>query len=428
MAKQFQAIRGMNDILPGESALWQRLEATLREVLAGYGYHEIRLPLVEKTELFARSIGEITDIVEKEMYTFADRNGDSLTLRPEGTAGCVRACVEHGLLHHQTQRLWYAGPMFRYEKPQKGRYRQFHQVGAEAYGMAGPDIDAELICLSARLWRRLGIRDVALQINSLGSSAARLAYRGRLVTYFAARRDELDEDSRRRLDTNPLRILDSKNPALRAVIAEAPSLLDHLDPESQTHFAELRALLDAAGIAYQINPRLVRGLDYYCKTVFEWVTDTLGAQGTICAGGRYDGLIEQLGGQAVPGVGFALGLERLVAMLAAAGQPAAEPAPHAYLIAVGDAAQRHGLALAERLRDRLPDLRLRMNCGGGGFKPQFRRADASGARFALILGEAEVAAGTVAVKPLRAAETEQLTLPSDQVAEYLRAAMLEEQA
>ncbi len=428
MAKQFQAIRGMNDILPGESALWQRLEATLREVLAGYGYHEIRLPLVEKTELFARSIGEVTDIVEKEMYTFADRNGDSLTLRPEGTAGCVRACVEHGLLHHQTQRLWYAGPMFRYEKPQKGRYRQFHQVGAEAYGMAGPDIDAELICLSARLWRRLGIRDVTLQINSLGSSAARLAYRGRLVTYFAARRDELDEDSRRRLDTNPLRILDSKNPALRAVIAEAPSLLDHLDPESQTHFAELRALLDAAGIAYQINPRLVRGLDYYCKTVFEWVTDTLGAQGTICAGGRYDGLIEQLGGQAVPGVGFALGLERLVAMLAAAGQPAAEPAPHAYLIAVGDAAQRRGLALAERLRDRLPDLRLRMNCGGGGFKPQFRRADASGARFALILGEAEVAAGTVAIKPLRAAETEQLTLPSDQVAEYLRAAMLEEQA
>ena len=428
MAKQFQAIRGMNDILPGESALWQRLEAILREVLAGYGYHEIRLPLVEKTELFARSIGEVTDIVEKEMYTFADRNGDSLTLRPEGTAGCVRACVEHGLLHHQTQRLWYAGPMFRYEKPQKGRYRQFHQVGAEAYGMAGPDIDAELICLSARLWRRLGIREVTLQLNSLGSSAARLAYRGRLVSYFAARRDELDEDSRRRLDTNPLRILDSKNPALRAVIAEAPSLLDHLDPESQTHFAELRALLDAAGIAYQINPRLVRGLDYYCKTVFEWVTDTLGAQGTICAGGRYDGLIEQLGGQAVPGVGFALGLERLVAMLAAAGQPAAEPAPHAYLIAVGDAAQRHGLALAERLRDLSPDLRLRMNCGGGGFKPQFRRADASGARFALILGEAEVAAGTVAIKPLRAAETEQLTLPSDQVAEYLRAAMLEEQA
>ena len=425
MAKQFQAVRGMNDILPGESALWQHLEMTLREVLATYGYHEIRLPLVEKTELFARSIGEVTDIVEKEMYTFADRNGDSLTLRPEGTAGCVRACIEHGLLHNQTQRLWYAGPMFRYEKPQKGRYRQFHQVGAEAYGMAGPDIDAELICLSARLWRRLGIDKVTLQINSLGSSAARVAYRERLVTYFTARRAELDEDSRRRLDTNPLRILDSKNPDMRAVIAEAPSLLDHLDSESQAHFEELKALLDAAGIPYEINPRLVRGLDYYCKTVFEWVTETLGAQGTICAGGRYDGLIEQLGSQTVPGVGFALGLERLAAMLAV-GRPTTEPAPHIYLITVGDAPQRQGLALAERLRDSLPMLRLRMNCGGGGFKAQFRRADQSGARFALVLGENETASGTVAIKPLRAAEGEQLTLPGDQVAEYLRMAIPEE--
>ena len=425
MAKQFQAVRGMNDILPGESALWQHLEMTLREVLATYGYHEIRLPLVEKTELFARSIGEVTDIVEKEMYTFADRNGDSLTLRPEGTAGCVRACIEHGLLHNQTQRLWYAGPMFRYEKPQKGRYRQFHQVGAEAYGMAGPDIDAELICLSARLWRRLGIGEVTLQINSLGSSAARVAYRERLVTYFTARRAELDEDSRRRLDTNPLRILDSKNPDMRAVIAEAPSLLDHLDSESQAHFEELKALLDAAGIPYEINPRLVRGLDYYCKTVFEWVTETLGAQGTICAGGRYDGLIEQLGSQTVPGVGFALGLERLAAMLAV-GRPTTELAPHVYLITVGDAPQRQGLALAERLRDSLPMLRLRMNCGGGGFKAQFRRADQSGARFALVLGENEAATGTVAIKPLRAAEGEQLTLPGDQVAEYLRTAIPEE--
>lgn len=425
MAKQFQAVRGMNDILPGESALWQHLEMTLREVLATYGYHEIRLPLVEKTELFARSIGEVTDIVEKEMYTFADRNGDSLTLRPEGTAGCVRACIEHGLLHNQTQRLWYAGPMFRYEKPQKGRYRQFHQVGAEAYGMAGPDIDAELICLSARLWRRLGIGEVTLQINSLGSSAARVAYRERLVTYFTARRAELDEDSRRRLDTNPLRILDSKNPDMRAVIAEAPSLLDHLDSESQAHFEELKALLDAAGIPYEINPRLVRGLDYYCKTVFEWVTETLGAQGTICAGGRYDGLIEQLGNQTVPGVGFALGLERLAAMLAV-GRPTTELAPHVYLITVGDAPQRQGLALAERLRDSLPMLRLRMNCGGGGFKAQFRRADQSGARFALVLGENEAATGTVAIKPLRAAEGEQLTLPGDQVAEYLRTAIPEE--
>ena len=423
MSKLFQAIRGMNDILPGESALWQGLEATIREVLAAYGYHEIRLPLVEKTELFARSIGEVTDIVEKEMYTFADRNGESLTLRPEGTAGCARACIEHGLLHNQTQRLWYAGPMFRYEKPQKGRYRQFHQVGAEAYGMAGPDIDAELICLSARLWRQLGIRDVTLQLNSLGSSAARAAYRDRLVAYFATRRAELDEDSQRRLATNPLRILDSKNPAMRAVIADAPLLLDHLDAESQAHFEALRALLDAAGVAYDINPRLVRGLDYYCKTVFEWVTDTLGAQGTICAGGRYDGLLEQLDGPAIPGVGFALGLERLVDMLAAAGHPGADANPHAYLIVVGDAAQQRGLALAERLRDQLPTLRLRMNCGGGGFKAQFRRADHSGARFALILGEDEVRAGVVAIKPLRDAQGEQLALSPDQAAARLRAAL-----
>jgi histidyl-tRNA synthetase len=357
------------------------------------------------------------------MYTFADRNGESLTLRPEGTAGCVRACIEHGLLHNQTQRLWYAGPMFRYEKPQKGRYRQFHQVGAEAYGMAGPDIDAELICLSARLWRQLGIRDVVLQLNSLGSSAARAAYRDRLVVYFETRRAELDEDSQRRLTTNPLRILDSKNPAMRAVLADAPVLLDHLDAESQAHFEELRALLDAAGVAYEINPRLVRGLDYYCKTVFEWVTDTLGAQGTICAGGRYDGLLEQLDGPAIPGVGFALGLERLVAMLAAAGHPGADANPHVYLIVVGDAAQRQGLALAERLRDRLPALRLRMNCGGGGFKAQFRRADHSGARFALILGEDEVRAGAVAIKPLRDLDGQQLALSHDQAITHLRAAL-----
>ena len=423
MSKLFQAIRGMNDMLPGESALWHSLEATVRDVLAAYGYHEIRLPLVEKTELFARSIGEVTDIVEKEMYTFADRNGESLTLRPEGTAGCARACLEHGLLHNQTQRLWYAGPMFRYEKPQKGRYRQFHQVGAEAYGMAGPDIDAELLCLSARLWRQLGIRDVTLQLNSLGSSAARTAYRDRLAAYFESRRAELDEDSQRRLATNPLRILDSKNPAMRAVIADAPVLLDHLDAESLAHFEALRALLDAAGIAYVINPRLVRGLDYYCRTVFEWVTDTLGAQGAICAGGRYDGLLEQLGGPAIPGIGFALGLERLAAMLAAAGHPGADAHPHAYLIMVGDAAQRQGLALAERLRDQLSALRLCMHCGGGGFKAQFRRADHSGARFALILGEDEVRAGVVAVKSLRAPDAEQLTLSHDQAAAYLRAAL-----
>ena len=427
MAKSFQAIRGMSDILPAEAALWQTLETAAREVLAAYGYQEIRLPLVEKTELFARSIGEVTDIVEKEMYTFADRNGDSLTLRPEGTAGCVRACLEHGLLHHQTQRLWYSGPMFRYEKPQKGRYRQFHQIGAEAYGMAGPDIDAELISLTARLWRRLGIHAVTLQLNSLGSSAARAAYRERLVAYLTTRQGELDEDSQRRLQTNPLRILDSKHPAMQSVIAEAPSLLDHLDAESQAHFAALQDLLDSAGIAYHINPRLVRGLDYYSQTVFEWVTDTLGAQGTICAGGRYDGLIEQLGGSATGGIGFAMGLERLVAMLAAAaGLPSAETAPHAYLIAVGDAAQRAALALAERLRDAGPTLRLRMNCGGGGFKAQFRRADHSGAQFALILGEDEMQTGAVAIKPLRDAQSPQITLPQAQAAAWLCAAALGE--
>ena len=426
MAKQFQAIRGMNDILPAEAAQWQRLETTVREVLAAYDYQEIRLPLVEKTELFARSIGAVTDIVEKEMYTFADRNGDSLTLRPEGTAGCVRACLEHGLLHNQTRRLWYAGPMFRYEKPQKGRYRQFHQVGAEAYGMAGPDIDAELICLSARLWRRLGLQEVSLQLNTLGSSAARTAYREQLVSYFTARLNELDEDSRRRLQTNPLRILDSKTSTMQAVIAEAPALLDHLDPESLAHFEELKTLLDTAGIAYQINPRLVRGLDYYSQTVFEWVTDTLGAQGAICAGGRYDGLITELGGSATGGIGFAMGLERLVAMLTAAGQPGADLTPHAYLITVGTAAQRRGLALAEQWRDQWPALRLRLNCGGGSFKSQFRRADHSSARFALILGEAEAEAGTVAIKPLREAQAEQITLPQDQAIACLRSAVLEQ--
>ena len=421
MAKQLQAIRGMNDILPGESAHWQALETTIRSLLTGYGYQEIRLPIAEKTELFARSIGEVTDIVEKEMYTFDDRNGESLTLRPEGTAGCVRACLEHGLLHNQTQRLWYAGPMFRYEKPQKGRYRQFHQVGAEAYGMAGPDIDAELICLTARLWRQLGLDAVTLQINSLGSSTARAAYRERLVAYFSARQDELDEDSQRRLHSNPLRILDTKNPAMRAVVAGAPLLLEHLDPESAAHFAGLRALLDSAGVAYEVNPRLVRGLDYYSQTVFEWVTDTLGAQGTICAGGRYDGLIEQLGGQRTPGVGFAMGMERLVTMLAARGTTGADQAPDAYLILVGEAAQQQGLALAEQLRDQLPGLRLRMHCGGGGFKAQFRRADHSGARFALILGEDEARSGSIALKPLREAQGEQRSLLQNQLAAHLRA-------
>lgn len=423
MASAFQAIRGMNDILPSAIAQWRRLETVARAVLSAYGYQEIRLPIVEKTGLFARSIGEVTDIVEKEMYTFDGRDGDSLTLRPEGTAGCARACIEHGLLHHQTQRLWYAGPMFRYEKPQQGRYRQFHQIGAEAYGMAGPDIDAELIALSARLWRQLGLSAVTLQINSLGSSAARAAYRERLTAYFSARHAELDADSQRRLTANPLRILDSKNPAMQTLIAEAPLLPDFLDAESQAHFAQLQALLDSAGVAYVVNPRLVRGLDYYGQTVFEWVTDALGAQGAICAGGRYDRLIEQLGGSATPAVGFALGMERLAALLETSQSALAEAIPQAYLIVVGEVAQQHGLALAERLRSQLPELRLQMHCGGGGFKAQFRRADRSGAEFALILGEDEARAGMVALKPLRAAQSEQITLTPDQAVAHLRAAL-----
>ena len=419
---KYQAIRGMNDVLPAASPLWQGVEATIRDVLSGYGYYEIRIPIVEKTELFSRSIGEVTDIVEKEMYTFVDRNGDSLTLRPEGTAGCVRACIEHGLLHNQTQRLWYAGPMFRHERPQKGRYRQFHQVGVEAYGMVGPDIDAEIVCLSARLWKRLGIQDVTLQINSLGSSGARAGYRERLVSYFSHRLDALDEDSRRRLHSNPLRILDTKNPDMKAVVAEAPLLLEHLDEESRIHFEHLRELLDAADIPYEVNPYLVRGLDYYGKTVFEWVTDRLGAQGTVCAGGRYDGLVELLGGRPTPAVGFALGLERLVGMLAESGYTGLEQPPHAFLVMVGEAAQRRGLVLAETLRERLPGLRLQFNCGGGSFKNQLKRADRSAADLALILGEDEVSADRIAVKPLRR-EAEQIELAQSALTDFLRACL-----
>lgn len=419
MAKNFQAIRGMNDILPAETPLWQGLETTIREVLAAYGYSEIRFPIVERTELFSRSIGEVTDIVEKEMYTFIDRNGDSLTLRPEGTAGCVRACIEHGLLHNQIQRLWYGGSMFRHERPQKGRYRQFHQIGVEAFGMEGPDIDAELILMTARIWERLDVKNVSLQINSLGSSAARSTYRERLVAYLKDHWDDLDEDSRRRLHTNPLRILDTKNPEMQVVVAEAPQLQEHLDEESRVHFERLKELLDAAGIAYQINPRLVRGLDYYCKTVFEWVTHRLGAQGTVCAGGRYDGLVELLGGRPTPGVGFAMGLERLVAMLSESGYSGFNQIPHIYLVMVGEAAERNGLRLAETLRDQLSRLRLQVNCGGGGFKNQLKRADRSGALLALILGEDEVTASQVSVKPLRQ-EGGQVRLPQLQLAEFLR--------
>jgi len=419
MSKTIQAVRGMNDTLPGDTYAWQYLEAVLREVVHAYGYREIRLPVVEKTELFKRSIGEITDIVEKEMYTFVDRNGDSLTLRPEGTAGCVRACMEHGLLHNQVQRLWYAGPMFRHERPQKGRYREFHQLGVEAFGMAGPDIDAEMIFMSARIWQRLGIGQTELQLNSLGTLEARGRYRDALVGYLRSRADELDEDSTRRLAGNPLRILDSKNPAMQAVIADAPNLVDYLDDASRRHFEDLRGLLDAAGIHYRINPRLVRGLDYYSKTVFEWVTDRLGAQGTICAGGRFDGLVEYLGGRPTPAFGFAIGLERLHSLLLADNAGLPEDNPHFYLVLGGERGLQCGMLFAEQLRTVEPRLRIQTHCGGGSFKSQFRRADRSGAVYALVIGDEEAVQQSVVVKPLRDGKA-QFAVPQHQLMERLR--------
>ena len=394
-----QAVRGMNDITPEDTPYWQQLESTVRSVLASYGYQEIRFPIVEKTELFKRSIGEVTDIVEKEMYTFDDRNGDSLTMRPEGTACCVRASIQNGLLHNQLQRLWYMGPMFRHERPQKGRYRQFHQVGVETFGMAGPDVDAELILMTARFWQKLGLDDLELQINSLGTKESRAAYRETLVAYFNEHLDELDDDSRRRLNTNPLRILDSKNPALSGLIESAPKLMEYLDDESREHFNVLCGLLDDAGVSYRVNPCLVRGLDYYSRTVFEWVTDKLGAQGTVCAGGRFDGLVEQLGGKPVPAAGFAMGLERLLELVRDNLTPA--NVPHVYLVLAGEKAQTKGLILAEQWRNAVPELRLMTHCGGGSIKSQFKKADKSGAQIALVLGDDEVEQGTVSVKILR---------------------------
>lgn len=403
--KTLQAVRGMNDILPADSALWQYFERTVADLLTGYGYQQIRLPIVEPTELFKRSIGEVTDIVEKEMYTFADRNGDSLTLRPEGTAGCVRAMLEHGLLGGGvSHKVWYTGPMFRHERPQKGRYRQFQQIGVETFNLSGPDIDAELIILSWRLWQKLGLAEaVTLELNSLGSSADRARYREALVEYLQARFEQLDEDSQRRLETNPLRVLDSKNPQTQALLVDAPKLADYLNEEAQQHFAGLRALLDAAGVPYVINPRLVRGLDYYGLTVFEWVTDKLGAQGTVCAGGRYDGLVEQLGGKPAPAVGFAMGMERLLLLIETLGKIPDELARQVdvYLVMLGESAATAGFRLAEQLRDALPGLRLVVHCGGGSFKSQFKKADKSGALYALILGEDETAAQQIGLKPLR---------------------------
>ncbi len=407
MDRGIQPVRGMNDVLPADIGLWQRLERTAREVFGAYGYQEIRLPLLERTELFRRSIGELTDIVEKEMYTFEDRGGDSLTLRPEATAGVVRAMISNGLLHNQRHRLWCGGPMFRYERPQKGRFRQFHQLDVEAIGYEGADVDAELILLSARLWRRLGIRGLKLKLNSLGTPASRREYRKLLVAYLSSHRARLDDDSLRRLEGNPLRVLDSKNPEVQQVLGGAPLLMDHLDDESSAHFRELRSHLDAARLEYAIEPRLVRGLDYYTRTVFEWVTTELGAQDAVCSGGRYDGLVEQLGGEPTPAVGWALGEERLVELMRVqrlAGEPLA---PDLYVVVVGEKARVRGLTLAETIRDALPQLGVETHSGGGSFKSQLKRADRSGARFALILGEDEVDRGVVGLKPLRADEPQE---------------------
>ncbi len=420
MSKLIQAIRGMNDILPEETPKWQFVEQQFYTLMAAYGYAEIRFPIVEKTELFKRSIGEVTDIVEKEMYTFVDRNGDSLSLRPEGTATCVRACLQHGLLHNQSRRLWYLGPMFRHERPQKGRYRQFYQLGVEAFGFSGPDIDAEMIMMSARLWRQLGIADsVTLELNSLGSVESRRVYRDILVNYLNQHREQLDADSLRRLESNPLRILDSKNPDMRALIDAAPKLNAHLDEASREHFAKLCTLLDAAGISYRLNSRLVRGLDYYSKTVFEWVTDKLGAQGTICAGGRFDGLVEQLGGRANSAMGFAIGLERLVSLIDERRQlDGYNSAPQAYLLALGEAAEIQAIKLAEQCRDALPDLRLLLNAGGGSMKSQMKKADRSGARFVLILADDELARDEITIKDLRG------DMPQQAVAQSMLTAFL----
>jgi histidyl-tRNA synthetase len=420
MSKKISGIRGMNATLPELTPVWREVEGVLRNVVERYGYREFRVPLVERTELFKRSIGEVTDIVEKEMYSFTDRNGEGLTLRPEATAGMVRAAIELGLLHNQKHKFWCTGPMFRYEKPQKGRYRQFHQFDVEVFGYSGPDVDAELILMTARFWRELGIHAVELQLNSLGTPESRAGYREVLVDYFAAHRDDLDAENLQRLQRNPLRLLDSKLPEMQPLIAAAPRITEHLDAESAEHFAELQALLQAAGLEFTVNPRLVRGLDYYTRTVFEWVTDALGAQGTVCAGGRYDGLVEQLGGRDVPAIGFALGLERLLELYMLSDRQLPGGDPDVYIVAVGDAVLPAAVRLAEELRDALPTLAVELNADGGSFKAQFKRADKSGAAAALIVGEAELAADQVSIKWLRSADP-QITLSRAAVAATLRA-------
>jgi histidyl-tRNA synthetase len=419
MSKTIQAVRGMNDILPAEAGLWEFFEDTVRDWLHAYGYTQIRTPIVEPTDLFVRSIGEVTDIVEKEMYSFEDKlNGERLTMRPEGTASCVRAVIEHNLLYNAPQRLWYTGPMFRHERPQKGRYRQFHQVGVESLGYAGPDMDAEHIIMSGRLWKLLGLQGVALEINTLGSPGARARHRERLIAYFQQHAELLDQDAKRRLHSNPLRILDTKNPAMQALVEAAPKLMDDLDDASLQHFGQLQAMLHAAGIEFRINPRLVRGLDYYNATVFEWVTTRLGAQGTVCAGGRYDGLIEQIGGKPAPACGYAMGVERLLALLQDQGfQPQVLPAD-AYIVHLGEQADRLSPLAAERMRD--AGLSVIMHCGGGSFKSQMKKADTSLARYAVIIGDDEAAAGEVTVKPLRLAG-EQVRMSVEAAVDFLSA-------
>jgi histidyl-tRNA synthetase len=420
MSKQVNGIRGMNDLLPDNSHLWQHVEGVLRSVVRAYGYKELRVPVVERTELFKRSIGEVTDIVEKEMYTFNDRNDESLTLRPEATAGIVRAAIGHGLLHNQKQKLWSTGPMFRYEKPQKGRYRQFHQFDVEVFGHEGPDIDAELILISARIWQELGLGKLELQLNSLGTPESRQRYRAELVEYFSDHKDKLDEESLARLERNPMRLLDSKHPDMQALVESAPRIDEHLDSESAEHFAGLQELLSSAGVNFRVNSRLVRGLDYYTRTVFEWVTDQLGAQGAVCSGGRYDGLVEHLGGRSTPAIGWAIGIERLVELYKLGLDGELHSGPDVYLVAVGEMAAAKAMILAETLRDESPGLAIELNCGGGSYKAQFKRADKSGARIALILGETEVDAQQVGIKPLRQ-EAEQVTVPWDKAAAVIAA-------
>ena len=421
MAKNIQAIRGMNDCSPTESPLWQWIEGQVRQILSSYGYSEVRMPIVESTPLFARAIGEVTDVVSKEMYTFWD-NDEQLTLRPEGTAGCVRAAIEHGWIYNNEQRLWYMGPMFRHERPQKGRYRQFHQAGVEVFGIATPEIDAELIILTARLWKALGIdQHVSLQLNSIGSLEARANYRSALVAFLENHQDLMSEEEKERLVKNPLRILDTKNQALQDVLDGAPKLLDYLDDESREHFAQLCGLLDSVGIQYEINPKLVRGLDYYNKTVFEWVTSALGAQGTVCGGGRYDGLVEQLGGHATSGVGFAMGLERLVLLVQEVNKSIpVKSAVDIYVVYQGEGSTLAAFQLAEKLRSELPHLSTMLHCSGGNFKKQFKRADKSGATLALVLGESEVQNNQVVVKHLLGA-AEQQTIDVTNLIEHVKA-------